>query len=515
MNSVPMPIESSPRGLPRPARSRRWRPSPVWLVPLLALLAAAWLAARAIWRRGPVVTITFATAEGLEPRRTTIKYKAVDIGLVTSIELLDDRSGVKVTAELSPRAAPLLVDDARFWVVRPRVTAAGVSGIGTLLTGAHIGFDAGASARQRQDFVGLEAPPSTISGRRGRRFLLRGDNLGSLDAGAPLFLRRFQVGEVTRVALAPRGAGVVLEVFVDAPYHQHVTTNTRFWNASGLDVTLDARGIKLDTQSVASVLTGGIALEAPAGFPEGAPAEEGAGFLLFPGREAALRNPGSSTDHYRLVFSRSVRGLAVGAPVELFGFDVGEVSAISLDFDHETSTFRTVVEVGVQPARLPGGESRKLLRRLAQRGLRAQLRSVNLLTGQRYVAFDDVPGAGRVRLAPGQLPTFEGGADDLPTALTRLATKLEKVPVAELAGELRQTLAGAARLFPRAEAVMGQAGKTLASVDQTMSPDAPVQRDLRTSLRDLGSAGTAVRSLAEYLERHPESLIRGKKEDRR
>src|SRR4051794_36081818 len=156
-------LEEVPRAVPLRMPLSRWRPSLVWLVPAIAALVGGWLAVRAVWQRGPTVTITFATAEGLEAHRTTIKYKSVDIGTIKSIELLEDRSGVVVTAELTRRAEGLLGDDARFWVVRPRVTLAGVSGIGTLFTGAHIGFDAGGSPHRRRDFTGLEAPPSTIS----------------------------------------------------------------------------------------------------------------------------------------------------------------------------------------------------------------------------------------------------------------------------------------------------------------------------------------------------------------
>jgi len=530
MTSLSLPTVLQFPGAVPPRRSGRSRrlPSLIWLVPVLAVLVAAWLGARSLWQRGSTVTITFATAEGLEAHRTTIRYKNVDLGTVTEIELLDDHSGVRVTAELSRRAAPLLVDDARFWVVRPRVSAAGVTGIGTLLSGAHIGFDAGVSPRKRHAFTGLEAPPSTIAGQRGRRFVLRADSIGSLDVGAPLYLRRFQVGRVTRVDLGAQAAGVVLEVFVDAPYDRHVTTNTRFWNASGVDVTVTGRGIKLDTQSIASVLAGGIAFQVPAGAVAGEPAVEGAAFELYARAETALRNPGHTTDRYRLLFEQSVRGLAVGAPVELFGFEVGEVSEVVLDLDTRTARARTMVAIAITPARLPGGASRPLFDSLVARGLRAQLRTENIITGQRYVAFDYVPRARRLRLAPDQLPTVEGGADDLQGALTRLVTKLEKVPVAELAQEgtlaareLRRTLEGTSRfvdqldrdLVPKMETLMGRAGAALTSVEQTMSPEAPLQHELRSTLRDLSGAGHAVRTLAEYLERHPESLIRGKKED--
>jgi paraquat-inducible protein B len=542
VTDLPFVIDGLPRAvaLPRKAPAHRWRVSLVWLVPAVAALIGGWLVVRAAWQRGPTVTITFATAEGLEPHRTVIKFKSVDIGIIKSIDLLDDRSGVLVTAELSRKAEKLLVDDARFWVVRPRVSLAGVSGIGTLLSGAHIGFDAGVSSESRRAFTGLETPPSTISDRQGTRFVLRAESVGSLDIGSPLYLRRLQVGQVTGVSLDPAGEAVKLEVFVDAPYDRHVRATTRFWNASGVDLTLNARGIKLDTQSMASVLMGGIALQTPDDAPAAALAASGSQFTLFASREAALRRPGGRANDFLVVFHGPVHGLTAGAPVELLGMDVGEVSEVNVDFDPGTLQPRTVVGLSLHADRLrvrgaapDPGEARALLDRLVGNGLRAQLRTENMLTGQRFVAFDLVPHAPPARViwgaTPVELPAADGAPDDVVATATRLMARLEKVPLEQMvregtatAREMRGTLERTSKLLDRLDgqvapqmvALMGQASKTLGSVEQTLSSEAPLQKDLRATLRDLGSAGYALRSLAEYLERHPESLLRGKKEDR-
>jgi paraquat-inducible protein B len=541
VTDLPFVIDGLPRAaaLPRKAPAHRWRISLIWLVPVVAALIGGWLVTRAAWQRGPTVTITFATAEGLEPHRTVIKFKSVDIGVIKSIDLLDDRSGVLVTAELSRTAEKLLVEDARFWVVRPRVSLAGVSGIGTLLTGAHIGFDAGVSSASRRAFTGLETPPSTISDRRGTRFVLRAETVGSLDIGAPLYLRRLQVGQVTGVSLDPGGAAVELEVFVDAPYDRHVRDTTRFWNASGVDLTLNARGIKLDTQSLASVLLGGIAFQTPQEARAAVPAPAGSAFTLFASREAALRHPGGTANDFTVVFHGPVHGLTTGAAVELLGIDVGEVSEVNVDFDARTLQPRTVVGLFLHPDRLrlrgaPGSEdARTLLARLVGNGLRAQLLTENMLTGQRYVAFDFVPRAQPAALvwgeAPIELPAVDGAPEDVVAAATRLMAKLDKLPLdqvvregAQTARQMRDTLERTSKLLdrfdgevaPQMVTLMGQATRTLGSVEQTLSSDAPLQQDIRGTLRDLSSAGYALRSLAEYLERHPESLLRGKKEDR-
>ena len=538
---------------PRAAAGRRppsWLrlPSLVWLVPAVAALIGGWLAVRAVRQGGPTVTITFATAEGLEAHRTTIKYKSVNIGVIKSVDLLEDHSGVVVTAELTRQMQGLLVDDARFWVVRPRVSMAGVSGIGTLITGAHIGFDRGSADRSRRAFVGLESPPTTISDRRGQRYLLHADDAGSLDVGSPLYLRRLQVGQVTRLALDARGQGVELEVFVDAPHDLQIKTQTRFWNASGVDLSVSTRGIRLDTQSLASVLLGGIAFETPPDATGAAPASAGAGFTLFAAREAALRCPGSLANRFALAFRRPVRGLAPGSPVELAGGEVGEVLNVEIELDARSTAPRTVVLIGVHPDRLrvrsgdslaaPSNdrETRALLQRMVARGLRAQVRTSNIVTGQRYVALEVVPGARPARVdwrqQPAWLPTLEGDADDVPAAMSRLLAKLDKVPIEDLAREgtlaareARGTFARATHLLtqvdsqlaPQMGALFQHAEHTLGTLEAaagTLGPDAPLPQELRGLVRDLGGAGQAVRTLADYLERHPESLLRGKREDR-
>ncbi len=212
---------------------------------------------------GPTITIRFSTGEGIEAGKTKIKFKNVDVGVIKSVELSDDHKTVLASAEMSRNASSMLVDDTRFWVVRPRISGGTVSGIGTLLSGSHIGMDIGTSQKARRDFVGLESPPVLASGAPGREFVLKSENLGSLDIGSPVFFRRLQVGQIVSYALDPEGAGMIVHVFVNAPYDKYVTNDTRFWHASGVDVTVDTTGVKVDTESLVSILIGGLAFENP------------------------------------------------------------------------------------------------------------------------------------------------------------------------------------------------------------------------------------------------------------
>lgn len=538
-----------PNELPRaqPARSGRFAPQLVWIIPIVAAVIGGWLAVRAWLEQGPTIAITFASGEGLEPGKTRIKYKDVDIGQVTNLALSEDRKRVVVTAEMTKQAEALLVDDTRFWVVRPRISGGNVSGLSTLLGGTYVGVDVGKSSEARRDFVGLDVPPAVTLDVPGRRFVLHGDDLGSLDVGSPVYLHRVQVGQVVAFELDSDGRGVTLTIFVRAPYDVHVSRQTRFWQASGIDVNLDASGLKVDTQSLVTILLGGIAFETPEPV-DAPPAAEGASFELFADQRLAMRSPDTRAETYVLRFRESVRGLNVGAPVDFRGIEIGEVAAIALDIDERSKEVTVPVEIRLYPERLrsrarkkPAGpvDAHALLAAFVERGLRAQLRTANLVSGQLYVALDFVPGAPRTKLdlsrTPVELPTAPGSFEELQKTLVSIAAKLDKLPMDEIAADLRAALQGLERtlhdvdamvrrfdgeLTPEAVATMAEMRKTadearatLQQIGTALGGDGPLQHGARDALREVTRAAQALRNLADTLERHPESLLRGKRKE--
>eukprot|EP01032_Pedospumella_encystans_P033778 gene33778-38175_t len=239
-----------------------------------------------------------------------------------------------------------------FWVVRPRVGASGVSGLGTLLSGAYIGVDAGKGALGADKFTGLErAPPVTVD-QKGSQFTLHADSLGSIDIGSPVFYRRIQVGQVIDFALEPKGTGVSMRVFVNAPYDQHVGKNTRWWHASGVDLRLDSSGFKLNTQSLAALLVGGIAFESLSGQKPDAVAPGGSEFLLADDQAGARREPDGQPISSVFYFDQSLRGLSPGATVDFRGIVLGEVRSVGVEYDSKKKNFRMPVTVDLYPARL-------------------------------------------------------------------------------------------------------------------------------------------------------------------
>jgi paraquat-inducible protein B len=527
-------------GLPQavPVATPRWKLQIIWLIPLVAALIGGALALRAIIGQGPTVTISFLNAEGLEAGKTRLKYKNVDIGLVKAVTLSKDLSRAVATAEVVKDFEPHLVEDTRFWVVRPRIAGGTITGLGTVLSGSYVGVDAGKSRQPRTAFIGLETAPIVTYDTPGHEYTIHADNVGSLDVGVPVFFRRIPVGQVAGLALDPDGKGVTVKVFINEPYTRYVNVNTRFWNAGGIRVKLDANGFKVDTQSLVSIAIGGIAFDNPDTDERAVPAPDNTGFKLFPDREEAMKNPETEVLNWVLVFNESVRGLAIGAPVEFEGINIGEITAIKLDLDTVTGKAKIPVEVNIYPQRLrsrsrkylaalPPARRRAFIDAMVAQGLRAQLRTANLLTNQLYIALDFFPNAPKARVdweaVPPEMPTTKGNLQQIQNALGAVAAKLDRIPLDKIGSDLRQTLETANALLqrldrevaPEARDTLAEARKALRSVDRLVAPDQPLQHDARETMREVARAAQALRVLADYLERHPESLVRGKKEDER
>ncbi|VWC56950.1 MULTISPECIES: intermembrane transport protein PqiB [Burkholderia] len=526
--SVPDPVIATRAG---------WLPSLVWLVPLVAALIGIGLVVKSVLERGPEITISFRNADGLEPGKTRVKYKDVEIGTVKAIKLAKDLSHVLVDVQLTKDADTFAVKDSRFWVVRPRVGASGVSGLGTLLSGAYIGVDAGRSKIDATAFSGLETPPAVTGDQRGTQYTLRGDSLGSIDIGSPVYYRRVQVGQVVGFSLDPLGTGVTFTVFVNAPYDQYVHTNSRWWQASGVDLRLDSSGLKLNTQSLATVILGGIAFQAPVDQPAGAVATHDTVFALGADETQAMRDPDGERVPVVMNFNQSLRGLSVGAPVDFRGIVLGEVTNIGIDYDPKTKGFTMPVTMNIYPERLgkrfrdtirSKGEParREILQRLVEHGLRGQLRTGNLLTSQLYVALDFFPTASAVKLDVNQetieLPTVPNTLDELQLQVADIAKKLDKVPFDQIGANLNSTLANADKLFkqldtqvaPAARDTLSAAKQTFTTAEATLQQDSPLQSDVRGALKELTQTLRSLNMLADYLERHPESLLQGKPGDK-
>jgi len=555
-NSNHPELSDIPEALSEP--KRRFSVQLVWIIPIIAAIIGLSLGVKSWMDRGQTITITFKTGEGMEAGKTKIKYKDVQIGEVTTLAISEDRSHVVVTAEIYKEAKRLLVKDTRFWVVRARISGGSVTGLGTLLAGSYIGVDVGSSTEPRSQFAGLDTPPVVSMEVPGRQYVLRTAEIGSLDTGSPIFYRRIQVGQVIATQLDPDGKGITVKIFIRSPYDKYVKTNTFFWHASGIDLNLSTSGVKINTESLVSILLGGISFHGPdEALTEAPVAPPETIFPLFATKDEAMKHV-EAVETLELVFKESVRGLSVGAPVDLRGVTVGEVSKIDVALNPQRSDVSIPVEIQFYPERLHGQLGRKSAQAKAQNtrefmdslvahGLRAQVKSGSLLTGQLYIGLDFVPKTRPAKIdwnsTPPRFPTITGSMEQVQKSLMQIVQKFEKLPLQELASDAGQTLRSLdatltsadkllknvdSTLLPEARKVLTEAKqslgdvrttleetrKTLSGANEVLSTDAPVQTDLRDTLREVSRAAQSLRVLGDYLEQHPESLIRGKREEK-
>jgi paraquat-inducible protein B len=521
-----------------PVKTRRFNVSLVWIVPIVAVLVGISLVVHTMLQEGPTITVTFKTGSGLTANKTEVKYRNVVIGHVSDVELNNDQKSVNATIKLSKQAESFTREDSQFWVVRPRIGAGGVSGIDTLLSGDYIGADIGQANARAKNFIGLENPPPITYGEPGKRFTLNTQDLGSLDIGSPVYYRKIPVGQVVAYGLDADGKGVNIEVFIHSPNDAYVTENTRFWNASGIDVNVGANGFSVKTESLSSILVGGIAFRAPDYSPNDQPAKEDKAFDLFEDQLTALAPPSGKGQFLTLRFDQALRGLKVGAPVEFLGIEFGRVVAVNLDFDAKKRSFPVNVGIMIYPQRLgqahtkmlevlkhdPNDEAAgvRLMGSFIENGLRAQARSGNLLTGQLYIALDFYPKADKVvfdpTARPVSIPTIPGSLEQLQEKLEGMVNKINQLPIERIAGnldsnlvELRKGLAQFnAKTLPGVQTTLADVSKTLQSASSTLAEDSPQREQLGQTLDELGRMSRSLRELSDYLGRHPESLIRGR-----
>jgi paraquat-inducible protein B len=535
MSTAPTP--SSEEELPTPAiRNRRWIPRLVWVVPIAAAVIGISLLIRNWQNAGPHITISFLSGEGVQVGKTLVKYRDVTVGRVSDIVLSSDHETVLVSADLSKDTASLLKADTQFWIVRPRIGVGSVSGLNTLLSGVYIGLKTGTATRRERQFAGLENPPALSHGPRGRELQLHAARAGSLAIGAPVYFRQFQVGRVIDENLLPDGSTRVT-VFVEAPYDGFVKAVTRFWNASGINVKLGADGLNVETESLAAVLAGGLAFDD--GPTEAVPAAAGipGEYILYKNETEAMAPPDGDPHFIRMRFAQALRGLEVGAPVEFVGVNIGSVVAVDLGYEDQDRSFPVIVTAKLYPRRM--GQAYEVLAAqgktgsdetiaafvgtLVNRGLRAQPRSASLLTGKLYIALDFLPASPRAAfdatIRPLELPTVNGTFQELEAGVGRLVKKVNDLPLEKIArdlhvdlNDLHETLSELHdRVLPNAVDTLSALHRTLDSADRTLDGESPLQRGLTESLSEARSTLQAVHELADYLDRHPDALLRGRR----
>ena len=539
--------EEAPTGIADAKVVGKRRLSTVWLIPVIAAAIGGWLTWKSVTEKGPAFTLTFRSADGLEAGKTKIKFRELEIGVVEVLELSGDLTHVVAHARLAPGLDKYLTDKTRFWVVRARVTAGGVTGLGTLLSGAFIGIDPVTHGKGTRAFEGLESAPLITSRVAGKRYILKAPSQGSLDVGAPVHYKQINVGEVIRTELDVTGEFVHVHVFVRSPYDEWVRNTTRWYNASGIRATVNQDGLQIDTESFISMMVGGLGFDTPPG-ERGEPAESGARYPLYANKESVSERFYDLKKRYVVHFEGNVKGLAEGASVEFRGIPIGRVAEVGLLYNPRAKEMRIPVVIEIEPERIAVDSPDEIdmlaeFESLVAKGMRARLETGNLLTGQLLVALDLYPDARPAEIITGdvypELPTIPTRLDQLAANVGQLVEKVDKlvgeIPLAQLGDDahnalvsLRGTLDQARamvantedRLVPALEKTIQEATQTMKAAQGTLgtaeglvAPSSPLAVELLRVLGELNETARSFRHLAERLERNPESLIRGRSGD--
>ncbi|WP_419811184.1 intermembrane transport protein PqiB [Bacterioplanoides sp.] len=515
--------------------------SPVWLIPVVALLIGVWMVYSTMANQGPLIKVQFATAEGLEAGKTRIKTRSVDIGTVESVMLNPGLDGITVTARIDKTAEPLLTRDARLWVVRPRVGTTGVSGLGTLLSGAYIELDPGTAEAGARQFTGLEDVPLTSPGTPGLALKLFSDSSHSLTVADPVLYQGFRVGQVESASFDADMKQAVYQIFIDAPYDRLITTNTRFWNVAGIQLDASAEGVNVTTGSLASLLAGGITFDVPPDLPVGQKVDGSQPFHLHANQRSAFERRHQYRAEYLILLEDSVRGLTVGAPVEYRGIRIGSVAQINVKGVERSGNSELdkmiPVLIYLEPGRIGYGDSQQGLDAFRNDfvtwvadGLSAKLQTGNLLSGSQFVAInfhdDELPDFPDIYSGYSVIPTSQEGLEQISYKLEKLLDKVNGLPLEDTLQQANQVLAQLNATLQRVEQLghhtnglladestrrlPEQLSETLETMNQALSgvgPNSENYRQARQLMTELRAALGDLQPLLHELNNKPSALL--------
>lgn len=530
-----------PEAPQRATRQYRRRLSPIWIVPLVAVLIGLWMLYDNLSGLGPTITLQMENAEGIEAGKTLIKTRNVEVGRVEDVTLSDDMSHTVITARMQPDTERMLNDDARFWVVKPRIDREGISGLGTVLSGAYIQLLPGHGGEPQRDFDVLEQPPVAPPDAPGIRINLVSQVGSSLSAGDPITYQGFTVGRVENTEFDPDKKEMRHRLYIQSPYDVLVTDTTRFWVSSGVDLRLNSQGFRVNIESMESLIGGGVTFGVPEDVEMGQPAESEATYQLFSDEESAREGTFDRHLDYVLLVDDTVRGLSHGDPVEYRGVRVGTVETVPWRFaapqPNALDRFAIPVLIRIEPQRFDNtlqdfdaDEWRTRLQGMFEHGLRATLKRGNLLTGALFVDlnFHDDPEPYEPLTFEGKkvFPTTTGSLAQIEEKVSNLLDKLNDVQIEPVLDSLNETLATTQNTMqqvneiadsvdallddPATRELPGNLNKTLRQTRDTLdgfSPDSQGYRELNDTLSRLESLMRDLQPVARTLSEKPNALI--------
>jgi len=554
MSEAPEP----PAEPPQCNRRRTLWPNVVWGVPIAALLIVIYLGVQALAHRGEIVTVTFRRAAGAQAGVTKVYYQGAVAGQLIKIVPNKDGRRIDFRLRLVPEAKPGLNTNARFWLIGASANIADLSSLKAVLSGVEIGYAPGRGGTPATHFEGLDHAPIILPGDKGTHYTLTASNVGSVRDGSVILFRGKGIGRVTEISFE-QDQSFRLDVFVFKPYDTLIKPGARFWKISPLRLSFAAGGISAHLASAGIFLSGGIQLEDEYETPEAAQSAAGTEFTLYDSLDAARADLSGPTVAYQIVFHQGAGGLDENAPVTLLGFPIGEVASTRLSYDERNGEPCTLVTILVYPRRMDIGPATAetkdwrrrtdaAIARLLSLGFRAELRTNPPLFGTPSVALVRVRGERRIALtgdaADPRIPALStgDGLDDLTAGAGRFLDTLNGLPLHAIADNLQRITARLDRLTASPQLDKSLTSSALANLDRLLGTAEPrigplldqlhqaaaqltaaigdAQGLLRgddgdgglvEGVQQMSEAARSIRTLADYLSRHPEALLRGKR----
>ena len=513
------------------AKLRRQSFHVVWLVPIVAAIIAGYLGYRTIIEQGPLLTLTFTNADGLAAGQTQIKYKAVALGTVESIDLAKDDSHVIVKVRMNQVGTRFLNSNARFWVERPRLNFSDISGFETIVSGAYISVDPGKPRGHYQDqFVGLEQPPGIRSDEPGHTYTLTAYNLGSISSGTPIFYRDVVVGEVLGYDIGNGFGPIQINIFIRAPFDALVRPDSRFWNSSGIGFGIKGGVLQVQLQSVQALFAGGISFNLPYSARGEIPCPDGAKFQLYASQQQAEASAYNTQIQIVSYVTTDVSGLTPGAPVDALGIQVGDVTGVALNVNPANGKAKVRVTMQLQPERISAIRYSKkmpnyvtLFQHFVDNGMRVEISTANYVTGQKEVDLVSVAHTSPTKVTvEGDaivLPFQASGVDSILTNATDITNKLNQLPFQQIGYNLNKLLTTAnetlgasqtRKLVSQLSATLETANSTLKDLQSGFGQDSDFQRGTEQLLNQANATLQSLQALTIYLNRHPQSIIFGR-----
>lgn len=529
----------------------------VWWIPLIALLAVAYLTISHFTSQGPLVTIRFQTAEGMEVKKTKLRYKDVVVGQVESITLGEKYKDVLVSVRLNKANEGLLREQSQFWVVRPRISVTRVSGLNTLLSGPYIAVDPDTDSEHdyRYNFDGLENPPIVTQDKPGLRLTMLTTKASSINPGTAVYYKGMQVGSVDRVYFSKDYLWVKADIFIASPHDALIKQTTKFWSAGGISVDAGTEGFDIEMESVETLLAGGIVFDTPISLQKEVSVTDGTEYVLYDNKKQAFEQNYGKKHYYVTYFDGSIKGLEVGAPIMIQGINVGKVKDIQLLFDEKTGKTHLPVLFEIYENRLgivnpvSQAQASNITKKLIENGVRTRLETASLLTGTKYIALIQENNLANQHIALANdvvtgypiLPSVPESFDEITSGINNLIAKVNQLPLDDITNnlngllsnannkvsqlELKQTVASLNHLLKDGRIAAKEAKKTLKNLDVAVSklsknaektlsgfsPDAPLYYNLNRTLNELNETLTSLRAVTDMLERTPNALIFGEK----